>query len=193
MKTKRMFMLIGVAALSLTATGASAAMRGSPMMTRPGMTRPGMARPEMARPAPRFAPRTMTGSHRFFNDRFHRFNRFHNRFNDRTFVFIDSFGFPFFYPFYPYPYSYYGYSPYSYYGDYYPNSYSYYSEPAYGYDASLVAQVQRRLGEMGYYHGVVDGIMGPQTRAAISAYEATHNLAVDGTISGPLLDRMGLS
>ena len=37
------------------------------------------------------------------------------------------------------------------------------SEPAYGYDASLIAQVQRRLGELGYYHGVIDGIMGPRT------------------------------
>src|SRR5438874_11020184 len=112
MKTKRMFMLIGVAALSLTVTGASAAMRGSPMMTRPGM-----ARPAMTRPAPRFAPRTMTGSHRFFNDHFHRFDRFHNRFNNRTFVFIDSFGFPFFYPYYgyyPYGYGYYGYNDYGY-------------------------------------------------------------------------------
>jgi hypothetical protein len=101
-------------------------------------------------------------------------------------------------------YPYYGYSsywPYSYYGGYYrysyyegyPYTYSYYSEPAYGYDASLVAQVQDRLAELGYYDGVIDGIMGPQTRAAISAYESTHNLVVDGTISSRLLARMGLS
>jgi Putative peptidoglycan binding domain len=102
------------------------------------------------------------------------------------------------YPYYSYysggsGYPYYGYSywPYSYYGDSYPYSYSYYGGPAYGGD--VVAAVQRRLAELGYYHRVIDGIMGPQTRAAISAYEATHNLAVDGTISGPLLDRMGLS
>ena len=66
-----------------------------------------------------------------------------------------------------------------------------YSGPAYGYDT--VAAVQQRLAELGYYRGVIDGIMGPQTRAAISAYEATHNLVVDGSISGPLLARMGLS
>ena len=47
----------------------------------------------------------------------------------------------------------------------------------------MVAQVQRRLGELGYYHGIVDGIMGPQTRAAVAAYEGTHNLVVDGTRS----------
>ena len=28
----------------------------------------------------------------------------------------------------------------------------------------MVAQVQRRLGELGYYPGIVDGIMGPQAR-----------------------------
>lgn len=57
----------------------------------------------------------------------------------------------------------------------------------------MVAQVQRRLGDLGYYHGIVDGIMGPQTRAAIAAYEDTHNLVADGTISQRLLARMGLA
>jgi peptidoglycan hydrolase-like protein with peptidoglycan-binding domain len=56
----------------------------------------------------------------------------------------------------------------------------------------LVAQVQERLAKLGYYNGVIDGIMGPQTRAATSAYESTHNLVVDGMISSRLLDQMGL-
>jgi len=71
-------------------------------------------------------------------------------------------------------------------------NYSYY-QPAYGYDAGTVAAVQRRLGELGYYHGVVDGVMGPRTRAAITAYESRHGLVVDGTISTSLLDRLGLA
>jgi len=179
MKTKRMFLLIGVAALGLTATGASAAMRGSPMMARPGM-----ARPAMTRPAPRFAPRTMTGTHRFFNDRFHRFDRFHNRFNNRTFVFIDSFGFPFFYPFYPYPYPYYG---------YYPYGYGYYGYNDYGYGGgSRVVEVQRRLASAGYYHGPIDGIMGPRTRRAIRAFERDHNVPAYGVIDRQLMTTMGL-
>jgi hypothetical protein len=82
--------------------------------------------------------------------------------------------------------------PYSYYEDY-PYTYSYYSEPAYGYDAPLVAQVQERLADLGYYSGVINGIMGPQTRAAIRAYENTHNIVVDGTISSRLVARIGLS
>ena len=92
-----------------------------------------------------------------------------------------------------YPNSYYGYYPYSYYGNYYPNSYSYYREPAYGYGASLVAQVQRRLAELGYYHGVIDGMMGPLTRGAICAFESRHNLVVDAAINPQLLARLGLS
>ena len=90
-----------------------------------------------------------------------------------------------------YPYSYYGGYPYSYYGGY-SGSYSYY-QPRYGYDDSTVAAVQRRLGELGYYQGVVDGIIGPQTRAAIAGFESTHGMIVDGVITTRLLDRIGLS
>src|SRR5437870_8390737 len=120
MKAKRMFFLIGAAALSLTVTLASAATHASQMMTRSAVTRP----------APRFAPRTMTGAHRFRNDgdndRDDRFRRFHNR----TFVFVDTFGFPLFYP-----YPYYGYYPYDYYG---------YNGSGYSY-GNTVVEVKRRL------------------------------------------------
>jgi len=89
-----------------------------------------------------------------------------------------------------------GYYPYSYWGGGYPysgynNYYSYYT-PTYGYNASLVAAVQRRLGQLGYYRGVVDGVVGPRTRAAIAAFESRNGLAVDGRISRPLLDTLGL-
>jgi hypothetical protein len=36
----------------------------------------------------------------------------------------------------------------------------------------MVAAVQRRLGQLGYYRGVIDGVIGPQTRGAIAAFEA---------------------
>jgi len=103
-----------------------------------------------------------------------------------------GFAYPYYNSYSHWPYAYYGYYPSSYYEDE-PYTYSYYSEPASGYDASLVAQVQERLADLGYYDGVIDGIMGPQTRAAVSAYESTHNLVVDGMISSRLLHRMGLS
>ena len=110
------------------------------------------------------------------------------------------------YPYYSYysgsPYSNWGYGtsgyyPYSYYGGGYPyrgynNYYSYY-RPTNGYNGSMVTAVQRRLGQLGYYHGVVDGVIGPQTSGAIAAFESRNGLAVDGTISRPLLDSLGLA
>ena len=85
---------------------------------------------------------------------------------------------------------YYGY-PYSSYGGY-PYNYSYYGS-GYGYAGSTVAAVQQRLAQLGYYHGVVDGAIGPRTRSAIAAFESRHGLIVDGRISRPLLDRLGLA
>jgi len=89
-----------------------------------------------------------------------------------------------------------GYYPYSYGGGYpysgYNNYYSYYT-PRYSYNGSMVATVQRRLGQLGYYHGVADGVIGPQTRSAIAAFESRNGMSVDGSISRPLLDELGLS
>jgi hypothetical protein len=85
---------------------------------------------------------------------------------------------------------YYGY-PYSSYGGY-PYNQAYYGS-GYGYAGSTVAAVQRRLGELGYYRGVVDGAIGPRTRSAIAAFESRHGLIVDGRISRPLLNRLGLA
>jgi peptidoglycan hydrolase-like protein with peptidoglycan-binding domain len=31
--------------------------------------------------------------------------------------------------------------------------------------------IQRRLARAGYYHGRIDGVMGPRTRSAMRAYE----------------------
>ena len=73
----------------------------------------------------------------------------------------------------------------------YNNYYSYYTS-TYGYNAPMVAAVQQRLGRLGYYHGVVDGVIRPQTRGAIAAFDSRNGLAVDGTISRPLLDSLGL-
>jgi hypothetical protein len=95
---------------------------------------------------------------------------------------------------YGYPYYSYGYYPYDYYGSY-PYTYGYYSSQP-GYDTyangSIVIQVQSRLARAGYYHGAIDGVMGPRTHYAIQAYERDHGLRVDGAISGQLLRNMGL-
>src|SRR6266545_2987864 len=96
------------------------------------------------------------------NHRFHHFNHFNNV------VFIGDFGFPWWWGWGPwsgwgwgYPYGYYGYN----YG------------AGYGYSdssGSRVAELQSRLASAGYYHGAIDGIMGPATRRAIRAYERDH-------------------
>jgi hypothetical protein len=191
MKTNHILLLICIAALSLLVTVASAAARGGALMGRPAM-----ARPAMMRSTPHFAPGNMMGTHRFFGDRFHRFdnrrffnNRFHRFHNhNNTFVFVDTFGFPFFYPF-AYPYPYYGYYP-GYYGSYgYYGGYNGYGDGT----ASRVIEVQRRLARAGYYHGRIDGIMGPQTRRAIRAYERDQNISAYGAIDRQLLVTMGLA
>jgi len=131
---------------------------------------------------------------RFDNDRDDRF--FRNRFVSNRVVFIGDFGFPGWWgwgwPYwgwgYGYPYGYgYGY-PYGY-GYGYPYGYGYgygyggnqYGDSGYGRygDSSRgrVAELQRRLARAGYYRGAVDGVMGPQTRRAIRAYERDHGYA----------------
>ena len=124
------------------------------------------------------APRTFSGTSRFSGFRNNvRFNRF-NRFNNRTFIFVDAFGFPFydpfFYGYYPYPYPYYAGYPYYPYGY---DGYGYSGGAVYGdgSDRASVATLQRQLARAGYYHGSIDGIMGPQTRRALRAYHRDHN------------------
>ncbi len=55
-------------------------------------------------------------------------------------------------------------------------------QPGYGGVAigsgSSVREIQRRLARAGYYHGPIDGVMGPQTRYAIRAYQRAHNMRV---------------
>jgi hypothetical protein len=105
-----------------------------------------------------------------------------------------GYGYPYYSYGYGYPYYSYGYYPYDYYGSYpYNYGYYYYNQP--GYDTyangSVVIQVQSRLARAGYYHGPIDGVMGPRTHYAIQAYERDHGLRVDGVISGQLLRNMG--
>ena len=184
--SKLILFLSCLAALTLTASVATAAPRGSgghnfgSMPARGGQTfsRGGMGT---------------------FNNRNAHFRGFNNRgFNNRTFsnrvVFIGGFGFPWWWGWgwgWGYPYGYYGYGyPYGYgYGYPYGDGYGYqsgydsnysgssYGGTAYGSDYpthSRVAELQRRLARAGYYHGAIDGILGTRTREAIRAYERDH-------------------
>ncbi|MDD6050626.1 MAG: peptidoglycan-binding protein [Clostridiales bacterium] len=51
-------------------------------------------------------------------------------------------------------------------------------------DTSSTAAVQQRLKDLGYYTGTVDGISGPNTKAAVTLFQKQHGLKDDG-ICGP--------
>lgn len=53
-----------------------------------------------------------------------------------------------------------------------------------------IRSVQRRLNQLGYRAGPEDGMMGPQTRRGISAYQAHMGMAPDGMLTPGLIDRL---
>jgi hypothetical protein len=74
---------------------------------------------------------------------------------------------------------------------YYP-----YDGPIYGYNNlppdQVVANVQSTLQAQGYYHGAVDGTLGPVTRAALSNYQRDHSLYMTSAIDEPTLASLGM-
>ena len=57
----------------------------------------------------------------------------------------------------------------------------------------VIADVQAELQQMGYYRGEVDGLLGPLTREALTAYQADQGLATTATIDEPTLDSLGMA
>ena len=183
MNTKLLLFLTCFAAVTLTASAVTAGPRGG----GGGMGRGSGGAHFSSMPAR--GGQTFSRGFRGFNNR-----GFHNRtFNNRV-VFIGGFGFPWWWGWgwgWGYPYGYYGYG-YGYpYGDGYgyqsgydSNNYgSSYGGTGYGSDYpthSRVAELQRRLAQAGYYHGAIDGILGPATRRALREYERTHNQSAYG-------------
>jgi hypothetical protein len=82
----------------------------------------------------------------------------------------------------------YGYDPYY-------STYTY-NEPIYGYNdldpGQVIANVQSALQEQGYYNGEVDGLIGPNTRAALRNFQRDNGLPVTAAIDGPTLQALGL-
>jgi lysozyme family protein len=77
---------------------------------------------------------------------------------------------------------------------YYSHPYSYssvYVNP--GSDAAVSVSVQRRLANLGYYHGDIDGVVGPQTRSAIYNYKHAQGLHADSYITQDLINSLGIS
>jgi Putative peptidoglycan binding domain len=79
---------------------------------------------------------------------------------------------------------------------YAPNAYYAYDGPIYAYNDlppdQVIANVQASLQEQGYYHGEVDGILGPLTRAAIADYQRDHDLYITSAIDEPTLASLGM-
>lgn len=80
---------------------------------------------------------------------------------------------------------------------YYPNYTYQYDGPIYGYNSlspdRVVVDVQVQLQRDGYYAGPIDGVLGPVTRRAITAFQADHGLAITSSIDEPTLATLGVS
>jgi len=57
---------------------------------------------------------------------------------------------------------------------------------------SITADAQRVLSQRGYYRGAIDGIIGPQTRAAIRAWQADVGLPVTGNLDARTIRSLAL-
>src|SRR5216117_1443547 len=57
----------------------------------------------------------------------------------------------------------------------------------------VIADVQGVLQQMGYYKGDVDGLLGPLTREALTAYQGEQGLAQTAAIDEPTLDSLRMS
>lgn len=57
-------------------------------------------------------------------------------------------------------------------------------------DVSEIAAVQRALANRGYNVGIADGVLGPQTRGAIRAFEVDQGLPVTGLVSEALVRKI---
>jgi len=111
----------------------------------------------------------------------------HNHCNRIVFVTVYSQPFPFYFD------AGYWYPAWGYYSDaYYP-----YDGPIYCYNDlppdEIITNVQIQLYDEGYYDGPIDGILGPDTRAAIADYQADHGLAVTAAIDQPTVETLGLT
>jgi len=82
----------------------------------------------------------------------------------------------------------YGYDPYY-------STYSY-DQPIYGYQdwdpGQVIASVQTELQRLGYYRYVVDGLMGPATRAALARFQRDNGLVITAAIDRPTLRSLRL-
>lgn len=75
---------------------------------------------------------------------------------------------------------------------YYPYDGPIYAGPERRPFDEVVADVQASLQEQGYYHGEVDGLMGPLTRNALADFQRDHGLITTAALDQPTLSSLGL-
>jgi hypothetical protein len=78
-----------------------------------------------------------------------------------------------------------------------PGASYYYDGPIYASNPEMdpgqtVANVQSALQQQGYYQGEIDGILGPQTRAALAEYQSAQGLEPTGAVDEPTLETLGM-
>jgi len=59
-----------------------------------------------------------------------------------------------------------------------------------GVTAELVRKAQMRLDEFGYAAGPADGLLGPETRTALGAYQRDHGIPQTALLDGPTLEAL---
>jgi hypothetical protein len=122
---------------------------------------------------------------RNYKSEWHDRNWWHNRYHGNNFVFV--FGAPYYWNA-GYWFPAWGYN---------PNAYYAWDGPIYAYNRlppdQVIANVQAALQQQGYYHGEVDGLIGPLTRGAIADYQRDHGLYTTSTIDQPTLQSLGMA
>jgi Putative peptidoglycan binding domain len=122
---------------------------------------------------------------RNYQSQWHDRNWWHNHYHGNNFVFV--FGSPYYWNA-GYWFPAWGYN---------PNAYYAWDGPIYGYNRlppdQVIANTQAALQQQGYYHGEVDGLIGPLTRGAIADYQRDHGLYTTSTIDQPTLQSLGMA
>jgi N-acetylmuramoyl-L-alanine amidase len=56
-----------------------------------------------------------------------------------------------------------------------------------------VADVQDQLAKAGYYHGKIDGVLGPETRHALVGYQSAKGLRMTGSLTAETQQSLGVA
>ena len=74
-----------------------------------------------------------------------------------------------------------------------PNNIKTYALSKQGSRGTEVKNIQKKLKELGFYSGNIDGIFGPQTKNAVINFQKQKGLKVDGIVGAKTLQALGIS